>query len=105
MNEKVMKSEAEWKKELTPDQYAVMRQQATERPFTGEYVNTKTKGVYTCAACGQPLFSSDTKFESGTGWPSFWDVIDKGNVDLLQDYSHGMYRIEVRCSRCGSHLG
>jgi peptide-methionine (R)-S-oxide reductase len=105
MAEKIAKTDAEWKQELTPAQFAVMRQQATERPFTGEYVNTKTKGVYTCAACGQPLFSSDTKFESGTGWPSFWDVIDKGNVDLIADHSHGMYRIEVECSRCGSHLG
>jgi peptide-methionine (R)-S-oxide reductase len=105
MAEKVMKSESEWKTELTPAQFAVMRQQATERPFTGEYVHTKTQGVYTCAACGQALFSSDTKFESGSGWPSFWDVIDKGNVELKHDYTHGMDRVEVVCSRCGSHLG
>ena len=105
MTEKVMKSEAEWKAELTPTQYAVLRQAATERPFTGEYVHTKTAGVYTCAACGQPLFASDTKFDSGSGWPSFWDVIDKGNVELKHDYTHGMDRVEVVCSRCGSHLG
>ena len=105
MTEKVMKSEAEWKAELTPTQYAVLRQAATERPFTGEYVNTKTPGVYTCAACGQPLFASDTKFDSGSGWPSFWDVVDKGNVELKHDYAHGMDRVEVVCSRCGSHLG
>ena len=105
MTEKVKKSEAEWKAELTPTQYAVLRQAATERPFTGEYVNTKTPGVYTCAACGQPLFSSDTKFDSGSGWPSFWDVVDKGNVELKHDYAHGMDRVEVVCSRCGSHLG
>lgn len=105
MSEKVMKSDAEWRSELTPQQYAVLRQQATERPFTGEYVNTKTHGEYLCAACGQKLFSSDTKFESGSGWPSFWDVIDKGNVELKTDYSHGMKRVEVVCSRCGSHLG
>ena len=105
MTEKVIKSEAEWKAELTPTQYAVLRQAATERPFTGEYVNTKTPGVYACAACGQPLFSSDTKFDSGSGWPSFWDVVDKGSVELKHDYSHGMDRVEAVCSRCGSHLG
>jgi peptide-methionine (R)-S-oxide reductase len=105
MTDKVTKSDAEWREELTPDQYAVLRQQATERPFTGKYVDTKTQGVYACAACGQPLFSSDTKYESGSGWPSFWDVINEGNVELRQDYSHGMRRIEAVCSRCGSHLG
>ncbi len=105
MVEKIAKSDAEWQRELSPEQYAVLRQHATERPFTGEYVNTKTPGVYLCAACGQPLFSSDTKFNSGSGWPSFWDVIDKGNVELKRDVSHGMERIEILCSRCGSHLG
>jgi peptide-methionine (R)-S-oxide reductase len=105
MTEKVMKSETEWKAELTPTQYAVLRQAATERPFTGEYVHTKTPGVYACAACGQPLFSSDTKFDSGSGWPSFWDVVDKGSVELRHDYTHGMDRVEAVCSRCGSHLG
>jgi peptide-methionine (R)-S-oxide reductase len=105
MAEKLMKSDAEWKQELTPEQYAVLRQHGTERPFTGEYVRTKTQGVYECAACGQALFSSDTKFESGTGWPSFWDVIDKGNVELRVDNSYGMRRVEALCSRCGSHLG
>ena len=103
--EKVTKTESEWRDSLTPEQYAVLRQHATERPFTGEYVNTKTPGVYLCAACGQPLFASATKFESGTGWPSFWDVIEKGNVELHQDISYGMRRVEVLCSRCGSHLG
>lgn len=105
MVDKVFKDEAEWRKELTPSQYAVLRQQATERAFTGEYVNTKTPGVYHCAACGLPLFSSDTKFESGSGWPSFWDVIENGNVELHTDHSHGMTRVEVVCARCGSHLG
>ena len=105
MVEKVRKSEAEWRKELTPEQYAVLRQKATERPFTGEYVHAKEQGVYTCAACGQPLFDSATKFESGTGWPSFWDMIEKGNVELVEDNSYGMHRVEVVCSRCGSHLG
>jgi peptide-methionine (R)-S-oxide reductase len=103
--EKLIKTDEEWRQQLSPEQYTVLRQHATERPFTGEYVNTKTPGVYLCAACGQPLFSSDTKFNSGTGWPSFWDVIDKGNVDLKTDSSYGMQRIEIRCSRCGSHLG
>jgi peptide-methionine (R)-S-oxide reductase len=105
MAEKVHKTDAEWRKELTPEQYAVLRQHATERPFTGKYVNTKTPGTYLCAACGQPLFASDTKFESGTGWPSFWDVIEKGNVELREDNSYEMRRIEVLCSQCGSHLG
>jgi peptide-methionine (R)-S-oxide reductase len=105
MAEKISKSDAEWQQQLTPQQYAILRQKATERPFTGEYVHTKTAGTYQCAACGQPLFASDTKFESGTGWPSFWDVIEQGNVDLIEDTSHGMHRTEVVCGRCGSHLG
>jgi peptide-methionine (R)-S-oxide reductase len=105
MAEKISKSDAEWHQQLTPQQYAILRQKATERPFTGEYVHTKTAGTYQCAACGQPLFASDTKFESGTGWPSFWDVIEQGNVDLIEDTSHGMHRTEVVCGRCGSHLG
>ncbi|MBX3066896.1 MAG: peptide-methionine (R)-S-oxide reductase MsrB [Anaerolineae bacterium] len=102
---KVTKEDAEWRKELTPEQYRVLRQQATERPFTGKYVHNKESGVYTCAACGNPLFSSDTKFESGTGWPSFWDVIEQGHVDVKRDFSHGMIREEVVCGNCGSHLG
>jgi peptide-methionine (R)-S-oxide reductase len=105
MTEKINKTEVMWRAELTPEQYAVLRQHATERAFTGAYVNAKTPGVYLCAACRQPLFASDTKFESGTGWPSFWDVFDQGNVELHQDTSHGMRRVEVLCSRCGSHLG
>jgi peptide-methionine (R)-S-oxide reductase len=105
MVDKVVKDDAEWREELTPAQFAVLRQQATERPFTGEYVNTKTSGVYHCAACGLALFSSDTKFESGSGWPSFWDVMENGNVELHTDRSHGMTRVEVVCARCGSHLG
>jgi peptide-methionine (R)-S-oxide reductase len=103
--EKITKTDAEWRQQLTSEQYAVLRQHGTERPFTGEYVHNKQPGVYTCAACEQPLFSSDTKFESGTGWPSFWDVIQAGNVDLHTDNSYGMRRVEVLCSRCGSHLG
>ncbi|MEZ4668132.1 MAG: peptide-methionine (R)-S-oxide reductase MsrB [Anaerolineae bacterium] len=105
MTEKITKTDAEWRDQLTPAQYAVLRQHGTERPFTGEYVNTKTPGTYLCAACEQPLFASDTKFESGTGWPSFWDVVNKGNVTLREDNSYGMHRVEALCSRCGSHLG
>jgi peptide-methionine (R)-S-oxide reductase len=103
--EKIVKTEAVWRAELTPEQYAVTRQKATERPFTGEYVHNKADGTYVCVACGQPLFASDTKFESGTGWPSFWDVIQTGNVELHEDNSYGMRRVEVVCSLCGSHLG
>lgn len=103
--QKITKSDDDWRKLLTPEQYAVTRQRATERPFTGEYVHNKADGTYLCVACGLPLFSSDTKFESGSGWPSFWDVIQNGNVELRQDISLGMRRIEVVCSRCGAHLG
>jgi peptide-methionine (R)-S-oxide reductase len=103
--EKVVKTELEWREQLTPMQYAVTRQQATERPFTGEYVHNKAEGTYNCVACGQALFSSDTKYESGSGWPSFWDVIEQGNVELREDRTHGMVRVEAVCSRCGSHLG
>ncbi|MBN1681086.1 MAG: peptide-methionine (R)-S-oxide reductase MsrB [Anaerolineae bacterium] len=103
--EKITRSEREWRAELTPDQYAVLRQAATERPFTGEYVHNKADGNYCCAGCGLPLFSSGTKFDSGSGWPSFWDVIDQDRVDLKVDKSHGTVRTEVVCSRCGGHLG
>jgi len=105
MTDRISKTDAEWREQLTPEQYAVLRQHATERAFTGEYVNTKTPGTYLCAACGQPLFDSNTKFDSHCGWPSFWDVIDSGHVELKQDNSYGMQRIEVLCNRCGSHLG
>ena len=103
--EKINKTDAEWRKELTPEQYAVTRQQATERPFTGKYVHNNAEGIYACVACGLPLFSSETKFESGSGWPSFWDVVQTGNVELHQDNSHGMRRVEAVCARCGAHLG
>ncbi|AKB42615.1 peptide-methionine (R)-S-oxide reductase MsrB [Methanosarcina vacuolata] len=99
------KSEEEWKKVLTPEQYHVLRKKGTESPFSGNLYYNKEKGVYTCAACGQELFSSDTKFESGTGWPSFSDVISSDRVRLKEDTSYFMNRIEVVCSRCGSHLG
>src|SRR5258708_37956670 len=105
MATKISKTEAEWRQQLTPEQYSVLRQKATERPFTGEYVHSKSAGTYNCAACGQPLFSSDTKFESGTGWPSFWDVIQQGNDEVVQDNSHGMPRTEAVCCRSRSQPG
>ena len=98
-------TEAEWRQRLTPEQYAVLREKATERPFTGRYVHTKQDGMYRCAACGSELFRSDTKFESGTGWPSFTEPADREHVELHEDVSHGMVRTEVTCKRCGSHLG
>ena len=101
----IEKSEDEWKKILTPEQYHVLRKKGTERPFSGNLYYNKEKGVYTCAACGQELFSSDTKFESGSGWPSFYDVISSDRVKLKEDTSYFMNRIEIVCSRCGSHLG
>ncbi len=104
-NEKISKTEAEWRAQLSPQQYVVLREAGTERPFTGKYVNEKRDGVYQCAACGTPLFSSSTKFESGSGWPSFYDVIAEGNVETREDFSHGMRRVEVVCGRCGGHLG
>jgi methionine-R-sulfoxide reductase len=101
----VTKTEAEWRKELTPEQYRVLRLADTERPFTGKYWNTKEPGVYRCAACGEIIFMSNTKFDSGCGWPSFYDLAAKNKVILLDDYSLGMHRTEVRCAHCGSHLG
>jgi peptide-methionine (R)-S-oxide reductase len=98
-------SEEEWRKKLTREQYAVLRQKATEAPFSGSLLHNNETGMYTCGACGQPLFSSHTKFESGSGWPSFYEVISKGAVKLLDDDSAGMQRTEVICSHCGSHLG
>jgi peptide-methionine (R)-S-oxide reductase len=98
-------SDAEWRERLTPEQYQVLRDQGTERPFTGRYVDVKDDGAYRCAGCGAELFSSDTKFESGTGWPSFYEPAAAANVELLEDRSHGMIRTEVRCKRCGGHLG
>lgn len=105
MDQKVTKSEEEWRKELTPEQYDVLRRKGTEAPFTGKYVNAKEDGTYRCAACGQELFGSGTKFESGTGWPSFYEPKNRANVELKPDNSHFMRRTEVICSRCGSHLG
>jgi peptide-methionine (R)-S-oxide reductase len=96
---------ARWREQLTPEQYKVLREKGTERPFSGEYVDTKDDGVYRCAACGNELFSSDTKFDSGTGWPSFTDPAVAENVELHEDSSHFMRRTEVTCARCGGHLG
>ena len=105
MDDKIRKSDEEWKKELTPEQYQVCRQKGTERAFTGEYWNSKEKGMYQCAACGNELFSSDTKFDSGTGWPSFWEPAKAENVETETDHGYGMRRTEVMCNRCGAHLG
>ena len=105
MAEKIKKSEDEWKKILSPEQYQVLRKKGTERPFTGKLLHNKKSGKYVCGACGNSLFSSDTKFDSGSGWPSFYDVISKGAVELKEDNSLGMKRVEVVCRRCGGHLG
>jgi len=102
---RVEKTDEEWRESLTPEQYRVLRQKGTERAFTGEYWNNHQAGVYKCAACGQDLFLSDTKFESGSGWPSFYQPVNKANVELEKDDSLSMRRTEVLCSRCGGHLG
>ena len=103
--EKIDKSEEEWRQQLTPEQYRVMREKGTERPFTGEYEKTKEKGMYVCAACGNPLFSSDTKYDSGSGWPSFFRPLTNESVRTEEDNSMFMNRTEVLCSRCDAHLG
>jgi peptide-methionine (R)-S-oxide reductase len=105
INAKIVKSDAEWRQELTPEQYQVLRQKGTERPFTGEYYHNKEAGSYLCAACGQELFSSDTKYESGSGWPSYWEPASADAVETKRDISHFMIRTEAVCSRCGGHLG
>ncbi|MGB8652576.1 MAG: peptide-methionine (R)-S-oxide reductase MsrB [Mycobacteriales bacterium] len=101
----VSKSEQEWREQLTADEYAVLRQGGTERPWSGEYNDSTTQGVYSCRACGAELFRSEAKFDSHCGWPSFYEPTSKDNVELLEDRSHGMVRVEVRCASCGSHLG
>ncbi|OGU69289.1 MAG: peptide-methionine (R)-S-oxide reductase [Stygiobacter sp. RIFOXYC12_FULL_38_8] len=105
MNKKIEKSDKEWKESLTDEQYKVLREKGTERPFTGKYWNTFEEGVYKCVACGQVLFESDTKFDAGCGWPSFSDVISNKNVITKDDFSLGMHRVEVMCANCGGHLG
>lgn len=105
MSDKVRKSSDEWKQQLTPEQFHVTREKGTERAFTGAYWDNKKGGVYRCIGCGEPLFSSDTKFDSGTGWPSFTDPMPGANIEIEEDRSFGMRRIEVSCKSCGAHLG
>jgi peptide-methionine (R)-S-oxide reductase len=105
MTDKIHKSKEEWQKQLTPEQYHVTREKGTERAFTGAYWNNKKPGVYRCIGCGEPLFESDTKFESGTGWPSFTKPMPGSNVETEEDRTFGMRRVEVHCKKCGAHLG
>ena len=105
MHEKVVKTDEEWRKTLSPDQYRILRKKGTEYAFTGEHWNNHNEGMYVCAGCGQPLFSSNTKFESGTGWPSFWEPVSAEYVQTESDNSLFMKRTEVLCSRCDGHLG
>ena len=103
--DRIEKTEHEWRDQLTTAQYEVLRRKGTERAFTGHYVNEKRDGTYRCAGCGAELFSSETKFDSGTGWPSFTEPADRANVELHEDHRYGMYRVEVTCAACGGHLG
>ena len=105
MAEKIEKTEEEWRQELTPEQFHVCRQGGTERPFTGKYNDFKGKGLFVCSCCGNPLFESGTKFNSGTGWPSFFAPVNPDAVDLHEDRSFFMRRVEVRCAKCAAHLG
>lgn len=105
MSEKKKLSNEQWREQLSAEQFHVCREKGTERPFSGEYWDNKAAGHYHCACCGERLFDAATKFDSGTGWPSFWDVVDQGKVNLIGDHSHGMQRIEVTCANCDAHLG
>ena len=105
MSEKIEKTEAEWREQLTPEQYHILREKGTERPFTGAYWDCHDEGVYRCVVCDSPLFRSDTKYESGTGWPSFWQPVSEDAVERHTDTSHGMTRVEATCATCGAHLG
>jgi len=105
MMTKIRKSETEWRAQLTPTEFAVCREQATERPFTGEYNDCKKDGEYLCKCCGARLFDSAQKYNSGSGWPSFWEPADESNIATREDHSHGMTRVEVLCAQCDAHLG
>ncbi|MDH5710944.1 MAG: peptide-methionine (R)-S-oxide reductase MsrB [Gammaproteobacteria bacterium] len=105
MADKIKKTDAEWKSQLTEDQYRIAREAGTERAFTGVYYNNKEKGIYSCVCCNMPLFSSEEKYDSGSGWPSFWQTFNNQKLDEIKDSSHGMVRIEVRCPACDAHLG
>ena len=105
MTKKIRKTNDEWRDQLTPEQYQVCRQGDTERAFTGEYDGHKADGIYTCVCCGIPLFDSESKFDSGSGWPSFFRPVENNAVEKLEDTNHGMRRVEARCARCESHLG
>lgn len=102
---RVEKTEEEWLRELGPERYCILREGGTEAPGSGEYVDTDEAGMYVCAGCGAPLFSSETKYHSGSGWPSFWDAVDPSAIEKRMDRSHGMVRTEILCARCGGHLG
>lgn len=105
MSDKIVKSDEEWKEQLTPEQYQITRKKGTERAFTGEYYKNKDSGVYLCVCCGNELFESNSKYDSGSGWPSFWIPADKQSIDTVGDRSIGMTRTEIICNRCGAHLG
>lgn len=105
MGKKYEKTDAEWQKQLTPEQYQVARMKGTERPFSGKYYNHKAKGIYKCICCGTELFDSVKKYDSGSGWPSFWDTVNSKDIEEKRDTSHFMIRIEVMCGNCGAHLG
>ena len=105
MGDKIKRSEKEWREHLTPEQYRIVRERGTEMPFSGAYVHETASGTYTCVACGLPLFESTAKYDSGSGWPSFWDVAANAPVELQEDNSLGMTRLEATCARCGAHLG
>jgi len=105
MTDKLNLTDAEWRERLSPEQYDILRRAGTERAFTGKYEKNKAQGMYTCAGCGLPLFTSDTKYDSGSGWPSYYQPVDSAAIEEVQDTAHGMVRTEVRCAKCEGHLG